>query len=631
MIDLAVNGLTKYFGAELVLDNLSMEIHQGDRVAVVGPNGCGKTTLFRVLANLEPKDEGDIHLRRGAIVGYLAQTPDYGQQLVADVLQASFRETLAMQAKLQQLEFSLGKLTGSELDRALEEYASMQTAFELAGGYCLQERLNRIQQGLKIPDGFLQRPFSQLSGGEQSRVGLAKTLLQEPDILLLDEPTNHLDLDSLAWLEDFLRQYEGTVAAISHDRYFLDAMANVTFEIQNGQAVSWSGNYSRFRLQKQEHLLQQQAVYENQQKKVAAMEATIKKLRMWGAQGDNEKFFKRAASIEKRLEKMETIERPKLSEDSVALRLDSAGRAGKDTLVCDDLHFGYEQLALLRGAALHVRWGERLALVGENGSGKTTLLRLLQGLETPHKGSIRWASSAKVGWLDQMVTFADENHSILDCFRDTCPMTEGQARNILAKFLFRSQDVFKTVGNLSGGERSRLRLCQLMHGVYNVLVLDEPTNHLDIPAMEALEEALQEFPGTLLMVSHDRYFINKSVNAVVELRQGRLHRYLGDFDAYWQARQERLKDQRAPTGGQESTAHSRSSQRATVSSRQRERELEQLESDLSRWEDELTRLRQELADAGSDAEKAQKLFAQQKLLEPQIEEAMERWLELQDA
>ena len=635
MIDLAVNGLVKYFGAELVLNGLTMEVRQGDRMAVVGPNGCGKTTLFRILAGLETKDEGDIHLRRGAVVGYLPQTPDYGEHLVSSVLQAAFAELLRLQTQLQELEASLGQRTGVELERALQDYASLQDAFDLAGGYTMQERLDRIQQGLKIPDSFLQRPFAQLSGGEQSRVGLARTLLQEPDILLLDEPTNHLDLDSLAWLEEFLRQYKGTVVAISHDRYFLDAVANVTLELQNGQAERWPGNYSRFQLLKQEKLMQQQALYENQQKKVAAMEATIKKLRIWGAQGDNEKFFKRAASMEKRLEKMETIDRPKLTDDAMALRLASAGRSGKDTLVCEDLFFGYEQLPLLRGANLHVRWQERLALVGENGTGKTTLLRLLQGVVKPQKGHIRWGSRVQVGWLDQVVQFADESHTILACFRDVCPMTEGQARNILAKFLFKSEDVFKTVGTLSGGERSRLRLCQLMHGQYNVLVLDEPTNHLDILAMEALEEALLEFPGTLLMVSHDRYFINKTVDAVVELRQGRLRRYLGDFDAYWQARQERLDHQR--TAGQSTktnssrSADTRSGRTKTGTSAAQQKVLEQLEADLAHWEAELTTVRQAMAAAGANAAEAMELYEQQQNLEQQVEKTMQRWLELQEA
>lgn len=625
MIELAVNSLTKYFGAALVLNNLAMELHQGDRMAVVGPNGCGKTTLFRVLADLEPKDEGDIHLRRGAAVGYLPQTPDYGNRPVVEVLQDSFGEVLAMQTRLQQLEAALGEVTGDELERTLAEYSSLQQAFELAGGYTLQERLNRIRQGLKIPESFLQRPFSQLSGGEQSRVGLAKTLLQEPDVLLLDEPTNHLDLDSLAWLEDFLRQYKGTVAAISHDRYFLDSVATVTLEIQDGKAVRWQGNYSGFQLQKKEYLLQQNALYENQQKKVAALEAAIKKLRIWGAQGDNEKFFKRAASMEKRLEKMETIARPKLTDDTMALRLDSAGRSGRDTLVCDSLHFGYAQRLLLEGANLHVRWQERLAVVGDNGSGKTTLLRLLQGLEAPQTGSIRWSPSAKVGWLDQMVQFNDETHTVLECFRDSCPMVEGQARSILAAFLFKGQDVFKKVAHLSGGERSRLRLCQLMHGDYNVLVLDEPTNHLDIPAMEALEEALLEFTGTVLMVSHDRYFINKTVVCVVELHDRRLRRYEGDFDAYWQTRQQRRPEHT------ERTTQRVKHQPAVGLPPKGDRSLEQIETDLAEREAELSTLTHALAQVGSDAEKALELHNRRSQLEQEIDEAMERWVELQDS
>ncbi len=646
MIDLAVNGIKKYYGAELVLDGLTMEVRRGDRMGVVGPNGCGKTTLFRILAGLEPHDEGDLHLRRGAVVGYLPQTPDYGQQMVKEVLQEAFRDLLALQEQLQALESNLALLTDSRLERALQEYAQLQQAFETAGGYSMQERLERIQQGLKIPDSFLERPFAQLSGGEQSRVGLGRTLLQEPDILLLDEPTNHLDLDSLAWLEQFLRDYAGTVLAISHDRYFLDAVSSVTLEMQQGQAMRWPGNYSRFQLAKQEHLLQQQALYENQQKKVAAMEAAIKKLRIWGAQGDNEKFFKRAASMEKRLEKMETMDRPQLTEDAMALRLQTSQRSGRDTLLVEQLHFGYDGQPLLRGADLHVRWQERLALVGENGTGKTTLLRLLQGVLTPHRGSVRWGSGVKVGWLDQVVRFADEEHTILECFRDTCPMTEGQARNILAKFLFRNQDVFKKVGTLSGGERSRLRLCQLMHGEANVLVLDEPTNHLDIPAMEALEEALLDFGGTLLMVSHDRYFINKTVDAVVELRQGRLYRYLGDFDAYWLQRQERLERQRnqqrtqvpknAQTAPKEpgkapAKASAKAGAKEAVPTRRAQQEMTQLEAELAQWEAELADVAAAMNAVGADAEEALRLFGRQEMLQKQVDAAMARWLELQES
>ncbi len=629
MIELAVADLVKYYGAQKVLDGLSMEVQQGERVGVVGANGSGKTTLLCILAGLESKDAGMIALRRGAAVGYLDQTPSFPGRTVDDVLQEPFAALKEKAQAMAVLEAELSRADEPGLERRLQRYAALQAEYEMAGGYAQQEKLQRVLTGLKIPAAFLSRPFHSLSGGEQSRVLLGRTLLQEADILLLDEPTNHLDLDSLAWLEEYLSQYRGTAIMISHDRYFLDRAATATLEIEQGRARRWHGGYSYFVAAKAEVLKQQQAAYENQQKKVQSMEAAIANLRQWGKQGDNEKFFRRAASMEKRLEKMDKVHKPKLEADAPGLILRAGRRAGDDVLAIEDLGFSYGDTTLFQGVHLHLRWQERTAIVGQNGVGKTTLLELLKDPSRAQAGRIRWGASVQIGWLDQMVHFDQEDDTVLQSFRGRCPMAETQARNILAKFLFRGPDVFKQVRNLSGGERSRLRLAQLMHEKHNVLVMDEPTNHLDIPGIEALEQALSQYQGTLLFVSHDRYFINRMADRVVELEGGQLHTYWGNFDEYWRNREKRRCKK------EQQSAEDRSPQRRSRSKPGRVKEnsraqSERLEGQILQLEKELEVVKERLHDAGDDPDLTLQLFRQQQQLEDDLAAKMEAWLQTQE-
>lgn len=533
MIEIGLKNIVKYYAAEEVLHDISFSVTTGEKVGIVGENGGGKTTLFKIIAGLEGCDGGSLTIRKGATMGLLDQIPSYPDDYTAlDVLNTAFARQLELKQQLTALEHKMETTQGKELELVLKDYTGIQTQFEAMGGYQMDERRARICTGLKLGDALINSKFASLSGGEKTVISVARMLLEGPDILLLDEPSNHLDIEAVEWLEAYLDQYPGTVLVISHDRYFLNRTVKKIIEIDDGEAEIYHGNYSHYVQERERRLLAQFEAYTDQQKKIKAMEQAIKRFKQWGIQGDNPKFHKKAASLQKQLDKMEKLERPQMEQDKMKLNLTASQRTGDDVLVVRELNKSYPGQEVLKGASLHIRQGEKVALIGNNGCGKTTLFRIIMGAETPDQGEIKLGSRAQVGYLEQSVEFPDPHTSILAAFLDKCPMSQGQARSILAKFLFYGDDVFKTVGNLSGGERSRLRLCQLMHQDINILILDEPTNHLDIPAREMLEQALQEFNGTLLFVSHDRYFVNSLAERVIELRDGQTINFLGNYDYY---------------------------------------------------------------------------------------------------
>ncbi|AIQ11857.1 ribosomal protection-like ABC-F family protein [Paenibacillus durus] len=544
----------KYHGAQLVLSDVSFAVRQGENVGLIGRNGSGKTTLFRLLSGEEAPDSGQIAIRKGSAIGLLAQIQEGGEDTVYEVLQRSFDEPLAWQRRLRELEremSDLGADSEARMSTLLREYGSLQEKFEAAGGYEIESDIQRVSSGLGISGEQFERAFFSLSGGEKTKVGLAALLLLRPDVLLLDEPTNHLDMAAIEWLEQFLRDYDGTVVVISHDRYFLDAVVTKIVEIEDGEAVTYHTGYTGYQAEKEARLLQQFADYQEQQKKIKKMQESIKRLIEWGnnANPPNPSFHRRAASMQKALDRMVKIKRPILERKAMDLQLEQQDRSGNRVLVLDSVGKRYGQRTLFTEAGGVLRYGETTALIGGNGAGKSTLLRIILGLEQPDEGSYALGSRTAVGYLAQEAVPEDAGQSVLKYFREQAGMEEGEARGQLARFLFYGSDVFKSVAGLSGGEWTRLRFAVLMHRRPNLLILDEPTNHLDIDSREALEEALEEFPGTVLAVSHDRYFINRCFRSIWALEDGSLSMFPGNYEYFKEKRGEQASARAAESAG----------------------------------------------------------------------------------
>ena len=542
MIQIACNELKKYYGTDLILENVNIEANEGDCIAIAGLNGCGKSTVLKMITGQEKCDGGSIALRKGATVGYLEQLPQYDDRMtVNDVLWMAFEKQMAMKVQIEVLESDMGKLEGTALEKVLLRYSRLCEEYESMDGYRTQERLERICIGLKIEESFLKQKFTTLSGGEKTLVGLAKVLLQNPDILILDEPTNHLDLGMLQWLEEYIKAYRGTVLIVSHDRYFLDRTVNKIIEIEDGKSELYPGNFSYYSKEKKRRREAQLAEYKEQQKKIKEMERAIRQMRDWAARADNESMFKRAQAMRNRLDRMEKVEKPKTSGKSLLVDFDDDERSGKDVVFMQDVSKKFGEKELFSAFCMDIYFREHVGIIGKNGCGKTTLLNMLLGKEKADSGDIKIGASIQIGYLPQQVTFQNEDKTVLDTFREDLYVDEGKARELLAKYLFRNEQVFKKVKNLSGGEKSRLLLAKLMQKEINFLILDEPTNHLDITARESLEEALLLFQGTILFVSHDRYFINRIATKIVEIEDKKAVTYPGDYD-YYQEEKVKLKN-----------------------------------------------------------------------------------------
>ncbi|WP_409297027.1 ribosomal protection-like ABC-F family protein [Peribacillus sp. SCS-26] len=557
MLELKLNGIKKYMDAALVLKNISFEAYEGERIGIVGANGSGKSTILKLIAGLEPMnyypgypqtsspgyDEGLIHRPRHADIAYLEQTPVVEKGLkAADVLHLAFAEVESMEREMRNLEKQMKTLAGDTLEKALKKYSDLLQLFEVRGGYEREEKLGKVCTGLKFTEEFLARDFDLLSGGEKTRLMLGKLLIHQPDILLLDEPTNHLDMDSLEWLEGYVKGYKGIIIIVSHDRYFLDHTVTKIVEVEDMEAITYKGNYTFFVSQKEENLRIQYEHYREQQKKVHSMEKTVTSLRDWALRADNNKFFRRAASIQKKLDKMARIDKPIFERRNMNLNVKSAGRSGNEVIKAERLSKSYQDRAIYKNADLLVTFGERVGVIGPNGSGKTSLLKMLLGEEMPDGGRIQLGANVMPAYLPQNVTFKDESITLLEAFRDCISIPEGKAREYLSKFMFYKGSVFKKVEHLSGGERIRLKLAMLLFQDINLLILDEPTNHLDINSIETLEEALEDFGGTIFFISHDRYFINKMADRLIAIEDFALKSYEGNYDEYKRL-QEKLESQ----------------------------------------------------------------------------------------
>jgi ATP-binding cassette, subfamily F, member 3 len=510
-MQLKAENIAKSIGGNQIFTKINMEVQPGERVAVVGRNGSGKTTLFQLLAGVEQPDDGRVIKAKGDQVGYLHQIPDFPDKTVYEVLYEAFTELLHMQKRLQELEQQMIQET---TDKLLHQYGELQEQFIVRGGYEIDAKISSVANGLGI-HSLLSSLFDDLSGGEKTKVMLAHIILQQPSILLLDEPTNHLDLAAIEWLENYIHYFKGTVMMISHDRQFLNNTAQKVFEIEDGEIWVSTGNYDAYLRNKELKTEQQFAAYQEQQKKIQKIKEAIRRLRQWAneASPPNPDLYRKAKVMEKMLERMELVKKPK-NEKTMNLQLQVDHRAGKEVFELRDVTHGFAEEILFMDVNLPIYWQDRLAIVGNNGTGKSTLLKILLQQITPVAGEVRQGSNVKIGYLAQQFDMTNPSARLIDVFREDLSLAEGEARHALAQFLFYGHDVFKRVGNLSGGEKMRLRLAQLMHQQCNVLILDEPTNHLDIESREVLEETLEKFKGTVIAISHDRYFLQKIFSKV---------------------------------------------------------------------------------------------------------------------
>lgn len=600
----SVNNVMKSFGGNIIFENISLEIKNGERVGLVGRNGSGKTTIFGLLTGRESLDAGAIHMKKGTRIGHVAQIPKFDEVMnVYDVLSSAFKVEKELEKEMHALEKNMAEeQEQSSLQKLMERYGIIQEKFAFLGGYEIEANIMKVANGLQVTDLF-PRVFTELSGGEQTKVSLAYMLLQKPDLLLLDEPTNHLDLFAVEWLEKFLKEYIGTVMVISHDRYFLDEVVTKIFDLEDGEIHVYHTNYSQFVEEKEERLLQEFQAYQEQQKKIKKMKEAIKRLREWANQANppNEGLHKRARSMERALERMEKLKKPILERKQMGLQFEGQERSGKDVVVMKEVSKGFADHPLFNEVNLHVRFQERAAIVGRNGTGKTTLLKLLLEEIEPDAGEIRIGSSVKIGYLSQHA-YGNMKSNVLEAFREYVAVTEGEARHILAKFLFYGPAVFKKVTQLSGGERMRLRLAQLMYQDINFLILDEPTNHLDIESREVLEEALEQYNGTILAVSHDRYFLNKLFEKTYWIDGCQLFEFAGNYAWARQKWEEKLEKQVIKQKRQ-----GRKSVETVLVKEKEARNLEEIENELMHVEEDIYAIECEMEHV-ANVERLEKLY-----------------------
>ena len=535
MLEINISKAIKSYGFNKVLDEFDFDVTTGERVALIGSNGCGKTTLFKIIAGIEKVSSGTVSTRKGATIGFLTQNPPEVEDIctVNEVLTRNISEVYDIEKKLEEVENKMSDCLPEELDSLLKEYGKLRESYDFLGGYDLETKINKICSGFKIDKNMLDRNYNSLSGGEKTITNLASLMLSEPSILLLDEPTNHLDIDTLEWFEEYLNNYKGTVVISSHDRYFLDKVATKTVLMERGKSEIFHGNYSYYLEENERRIMSEFEDYKNQQKQIEAMKSSIKKLQEFGklAYPGGVGFFKRAASIQKRLDKLELLDRPETKND-IPLDFQVDQRSGKDVLKVKDLTIVLGDKLLFNEADFGVRYGEKVCLMGSNGSGKSTFVKAMLGDVPIVDGEIKIGSNVTIGYIPQEIRYENEKATVLDTARKSFQGSETHLRASLAKFLFYGENVFKRVGSLSGGEKVRLKLFELIQKNANFLVLDEPTNHIDIDTKEVLEEALSDYPGTLFFISHDRYFINQLAEKILYIEDSKVNEYVGNYDDY---------------------------------------------------------------------------------------------------
>ena len=619
MVDIQVTNLTKFFViGENLLQDLSFEIQEGERVAILGRNGCGKTTLFKILTGQMDFDGGEVYVNPSKRLGLISQIPHFpAGYTVEDVLRSAFSEVLRCREKMQALEEAMAR---GASDEQLHAYDDLLGRFQAGGGYEMDVDVDKVCNGLAIPAQQRTQAFDSLSGGEKTRVNLARLLLEKTDILLLDEPTNHLDLSSVEWLESYIKSFKGTVLTISHDRYFLDQVAQRVIEIVDGHAEFYSGNYSFYMDEKQARFDLQMKQYEQEQAKLKQLGYTVERMKGWGI--NNRTLYRRAMSIQHRMERIKKTERPK-TEKTMKASFGEKEFSGDVVFQMKNVSKSFSGRTLFSDVNLKVEGGERIALLGDNGTGKSTFIKCLLGQEDC-QGKIQFGPTIKAGYLPQIIHFEHPERTLYDTMLYEKNCTPQTARDRLGQFLFQGEDVFKTVGNLSGGEQSRLRLCMLMDEKINLLILDEPTNHLDIASREWVEAAIEEFEGTLLFVSHDRYFIEKFAERIWVLEQGQIR----DFRCGYQKYRSILEHEAVKPSA---AVPKPKKERPKSGMKDSEKLIRRLEREIEKQEQAVAEYDAKIDAASADYQELTRLLGEKEEAETLLMELMEQWEAAQES
>ena len=642
--------ISKSFATDVVLNDVSFHINDNEKAAIVGVNGSGKSTLLKIIVGKEGSDSGDIIIKKDASVGYLAQNQEFesGESIIEE-MQTAKPEVKILEKKMHELSEKMNNASGDELDSLIKQYDNARHRFEQLDGYSYESEINGVLKGLGFEDNDFSKPISKLSGGQKTRVALAKMLLQAPDLIILDEPTNHLDMNSIHWLEGYLNSYKGAVLIVAHDRYFLDKIVTKVVELRQTHSTVFSGNYSDYSTKRQALLDSLMKQYMNQQAEIKHQEEVITKLRSF----NREKSIKRAESRQKMLDKMERIEKPVEENTQMHLLFTPKIQSGNDVLTIKNLSKSFGEHSLFSDIAFEVKRGEKVAIIGDNGTGKTTILKMINKMLAPDTGSITLGTNVQIAYYDQEHQVLHMEKTLFEEIQDTYPtMTNTQIRNMLAAFLFTEDDVFKKIKNLSGGERGRVSLAKLMLSDANFLILDEPTNHLDIDSKEILENAINNFEGTVLYVSHDRFFINKTATRILDLTRHQIVNYVGNYDYYLEKKEDNERAQLNDltlnqTSGNSSTMISDTDSSDNTSSdtklswkqqkeeqarlRKIENEVKKIEAEIEKLEtenEELTELLQ-TDEVSTNSVKLQEISSKIEQNTDRLEELMERWETIQ--
>ncbi len=639
---LSCQNISKAFVENQVLKNVSFHIEDHEKAAIVGINGAGKTTLLRIIVGEITPDDGQVVLARDKTLGYLAQnsTVDTSHTIYEELLSVK-ADLLRLEEKIRECENNMKHAEGDALEDLMKQYTSLTHAFETGGGYLYRSELVGVLKGLGFTEDEFSKPVATLSGGQKTRVALGRLLLQNPDLIILDEPTNHLDMNSIAWLETYLLNYKGAVLIVSHDRYFLDRIAGKVIEIDQSKATTFMGNYSDYAVKKEQLRVAAWNAYMNQQRDIKHQEEVIEKLKSF----NREKSIKRAESREKMLDKIEVIEKPSEVRTDMKLTLTPRILSGNDVLTVEHLSKSFDSHKLFTDVNFEIKRGEHVAIIGDNGSGKTTLLKILNGLVPADQGTFRLGSNVEIGYYDQEHHVLHSEKTLFEEISDDYPyLNNTQIRNVLAAFLFTGEDVFKRISDLSGGERGRVSLAKLVLSNANFLILDEPTNHLDIMSKEILEDALNGYEGTILYVSHDRYFINRTAHRILDLTEGQFVSYVGNYDYYLEKHDTVMAAIEASTP-QSADADNTAATKAAESEvkldwkaqkeeqarlRKKENDLKKCEEKIAELEARISEIDTEMSDPaiGTQVAKLQELSKEQAACQEQLEKLYEQWEEL---
>lgn len=627
---LNVSHIYKSYGEDNIIKDATFTVDEGSKVAIVGNNGTGKSTLLKIIIGEIMADDGEVTLKKDATMGYLAQYQEdaFSSNILNTVLSAR-EDLLSMEKRLSEMESMMSSIDNSEMAKFMDDYHKLQHQFDLQGGYTFRSEAIGILKGLGFEQDDFDKSMNELSGGQKTRVSLGRLLASSPDLLLLDEPINHLDLKSIMWLEGYLSSYKGAVIIVAHDRYFLDKIADHVVDLSYGRTSVYTGNYTAFMQQKEIYMISYERSYEKQQKEIEHQKAVIDKLQSF----NREKSIKRAESRKKLLDKMDVMDAPDKDMPKMRLTLEIEKESGKDVLDFSHVTKSYEDKNIFTDLSFEVHKGDRIAILGDNGTGKTTILKCINGLTDFESGEIRFGANVTVGYYDQEQQGLTETNTIFSELHDAYPfLTETKVRNTLAAFMFTEDDVFKRISDLSGGERGRVSLAKLMLSKSNLLILDEPTNHLDMDSKQMLEEALNEYDGTLLYVSHDRYFVNRTANMILELSDGKLIKYLGNYDDYI-AKKEQLygtQTESVSLGTSEETAAKldyKEQKRIEAEKRKLQNKISKIEEEIETLESKKAAIEEEFLkpENMTNSAKLNELTAKQKEIDSRLEELYDEW------